>query len=41
MEVSRRCALTQHSSKTLCPSIAELIAAEIEVSERCELRRHS
>jgi hypothetical protein len=32
--VSERSALHQHSGKTRCPGIANLIAAEIEVSQR-------
>jgi hypothetical protein len=39
--VSQRCALPQNFCKTLCPSIADLIEAEIEVSQRCALPQHS
>ena len=39
--MSQRCALRQHSWKTLCPSIADPIAEEIEVSQRWALRQHS
>jgi hypothetical protein len=31
--VSQRCALPEHSCQTLCPGIADLIAAEIEVHQ--------
>jgi hypothetical protein len=41
IEVSQRCALSQHSCKLLCPACADLIAAEIEVSQRCALRQDS
>ena len=34
IEVSQRCALPQHSCKTLCPSLADLIVEKIEVSQR-------
>ena len=41
LEVSHRCALRRHSCKTLCPGIADPIAAEIKVSQRWALRQHS
>ena len=34
IEVSQRCALRQHSYKTLCPSFAGANAADIEVRQR-------
>jgi hypothetical protein len=39
--VSQSCTLPNHSCKTLCPIIADLTAADIEVSKRWALRQHS
>jgi hypothetical protein len=41
IEMSQRCALRQHSCKTLCPCLADLIVSEIEVSQHCALPQHS
>ena len=40
-EVSQRCALRQHSCKTLCPGCSNAIVLEIEVSQRSALPQHS
>jgi hypothetical protein len=39
--VGQRRALPQHSFKTLCPSLADLIVPEIEVSQQSALPQHS
>jgi hypothetical protein len=39
IEADQLPALSQHSCKALCPACADVIAAEIEVSQRCALRQ--
>jgi len=41
IKVIQRCALPQHSCKTLCPGVAEIIEAEMDVSQRSALPQHS
>jgi hypothetical protein len=36
IEVSKHSLLCQNSSKTICPSISDLIADEVEVNQRWE-----
>ena len=39
--MSQRCTLPQHSCTTHCPVCSNPIAAEIEVSQQCSLRKHA
>jgi hypothetical protein len=39
--VSQRCALRQHSCKTLCSISADQIASELVVSQHLNWRRHN
>ncbi len=41
IEVSQRCALTQHPCKTLCPGCSNVIVVETEVSQRSAIRQRS
>ena len=38
--MSQRCALPQHSCKTLYPGLSNVIVAETEMSQRWALRQH-